>query len=423
MSWTTGTGRYSLKSLPQGFVNSPMLFSAAITQAFGEVLSPMSLPITTTVNEAEDLATMYTITELILERMMDGKSEVVLEEGCHYTFNAILDKPHNNVGKPRVNTSKVVKNNERQINLDEFGLVEFSVLPDDTLPCCSLLSFDFMSKFKLSLNYMDLTISINNKISMDLGILEQSEDSKIVNKIDFSSPVNYLMHKPNMDILPTLNEGIDVVKGFEEEFAEAEVVGEVLLKEAEGEELIPEEQHLRDLAEDPANRVIEHSFDIVDSNVLQTINIDNNNELISSDLIINNCINSNPHMLLKNNKLIVANDFKRNLKSGIDSLPNLFNRQVLDRQTVHADILSAKGPLKTIQQEILKNFNDDEVSRSYANISDIIDMQNKDAEWMEDEVDEEEINAQGAVARNERNKAIKLLEMANRIREEDDENE
>ncbi|CAF2046113.1 unnamed protein product [Rotaria magnacalcarata] len=329
------------------------------------------------------------------------------------------------------------------LNKDEFGLVEFSVLPDDTLPCCSLLSFDFMSKFKLSLNYMDLTISINNKISMDLGILEQSEDSKIVNKIDFSSPVNYLMHKPNMDILPTLNEGIDVVKGFEEEFAEAEVVGEVLLKEAEGEELIPEEQHLRDLAEDPANRVIEHSFDIVDSNVLQTINIDNNNELISSDLIskikfidskaelklkykfniVNNCINSNPHMLLKNNKLIVANDFKRNLKSGIDSLPNLFNRQVLDRQTVHADILSAKGPLKTIQQEILKNFNDDEVSRSYANISDIIDMQNKDAEWMEDEVDEEEINAQGAVARNERNKAIKLLEMANRIREEDDENE
>ncbi|CAF2213996.1 unnamed protein product [Rotaria magnacalcarata] len=92
MSWTTGTGRYSLKSLPQGFVNSPMLFSAAITQAFGEVLSPMSLPITTTVNgktttemvckqrvhlyiddifsEAEDLATMFTITEMILEKMV-----------------------------------------------------------------------------------------------------------------------------------------------------------------------------------------------------------------------------------------------------------------------------------------------------------------------------------------------------------------
>ncbi|CAF4354280.1 unnamed protein product, partial [Rotaria magnacalcarata] len=74
MSWTTGTG------------------SAAITQAFGEVLSPMSLPITTTVNgktttkmvckqrvhlyiddifsEAEDLATMFTITEMILEKMI-----------------------------------------------------------------------------------------------------------------------------------------------------------------------------------------------------------------------------------------------------------------------------------------------------------------------------------------------------------------
>ncbi|CAF2207177.1 unnamed protein product, partial [Rotaria magnacalcarata] len=92
ISWTTGTGRYSLKSLPQGFVNSPMLFSAAISQAFGEVLSPMSLPITTTVNgvkktemvckqraqlyiddvftSAEDLATMYTVTELILQKMV-----------------------------------------------------------------------------------------------------------------------------------------------------------------------------------------------------------------------------------------------------------------------------------------------------------------------------------------------------------------
>ena len=134
-----------------------------------------------------------------------------------------------------------------------------------------------------------------------------------------------------MKTLPTLNEGIEVVEGFAEDFEVNELLGEMLEKEAEGDSLCPEEQHLRDLVSDPESKVREHTFDVVNSKVLQRINLDNNNqpEIISSNLIskvkfidskaeiklkykfnvVNNCINTTPHCYVDNNKLIVLNEF------------------------------------------------------------------------------------------------------------------
>ena len=77
-------------------------------------------------------------------------------------------------------------------NKDEFGTVEFAVLADETLPCCALMSFNFMSQFKFSLNYMDLNISVNNKVFTEMGILDNDPNNKIVNKINYNNPVDYL---------------------------------------------------------------------------------------------------------------------------------------------------------------------------------------------------------------------------------------
>ncbi|CAF4301116.1 unnamed protein product [Rotaria magnacalcarata] len=279
---------------------------------------------------------------------LDPKSDFEMLEGCNYAFNDITYKDKE-VGKTNIIKNINIENTE-EINLCDLGsnrdtttkynarvpyvrkTVDCSHLcPSNAILTVSEVQFGDSEKVYCCLLDTGSSINVlahsvayelkeqgllthvreeNTRISgtgdaqiTEMGILDNDPNYKIVNKINYNNPADYLTYRLDMKTLPTLNEGIEVVEGFAEDFEVNEMLGEILEKEAKGESLCPEELHLRDLASDPANNNTQP-------------------EIISSKLIINNCINSTPHCYVDNNKLIVLNDFKRNIKSGFDNKGN-----------------------------------------------------------------------------------------------------